>query len=247
MNPHDFIWWVFVPWFLVIFISLIVWLMRKSWNIPVVILRFTGDKRRPSLVVTKGKKKRRNGVTFLMVRGYDRAFRDFLAENYYPSLATKFGGLILFEFEDGWLTPLRPSWKRLTPEARAECEAALRRIQGMRDVTFDYDKAIHDQLKLQIVDDVDADFYLQQLSRIDSQYSGPWGWLKEHAGTLITAMALILIFVGFIMWMKEDPANSAQRCISAMGEVCRGAINVTVNDPNLLQNIAGRITGVPPG
>lgn len=253
MNAHDFIFWVLIPWFVVLIFGMTIWLLRMSWNIPVVVLRFTGDKRRPMLIQKKGRKKIINGIPHLWVKGYARPFRDYLAENYYPSPRTKDGGLILFEFEDGWLAPLRPAWRKLSSEQREQVEQVWAQVREMRDVKFDYDKSVHDALKLQIVDDVDADFFLQQQLRIQNQYSGPWGWLKENAGIMLTALVIICMTVGFIMWLKENPSNSAQRCISAMGDVCRGAINLTLNpesNPNLLQNLANRINpgaGVPPG
>lgn len=228
MNPIEFLMWVVAPWGFALFVFGIYRWFQNKWNIPMVILRFTGDKRRPNLIVTKAKKLVFNNNVELKVKGYNRRFRDFIAENYYPSPASKFGGLIAFEFEDGWLTPLRTAWKRLTKKQREEASALVCKLENMTNtVDFEYDKATHDQLKLTIVDDVDSETYLIEQSRINTQYRGAAGWFKENAWWLLLMVVVVLLFIGFVMWLKENPQNAAQQCVAQLGQVCGSAWNYT--------------------
>jgi hypothetical protein len=96
-----------------------------SWRIPVVVLRYTGNKERPTLIVRRGRKVIRRGVPYLYIKGYKTAIRDYHAENYYPSPKTRYGGVVLWEFEDGWLTPCVPKLEGLSAAERARVDQAF--------------------------------------------------------------------------------------------------------------------------
>jgi hypothetical protein len=185
-------------------------LVMLSWNIKVTIYRFTGDKRRPMQFHTKARKRMVKGVPHLYVKGYSQPVRDFKAEFYYPSVKSKWGALTLWEFEDGWLTPLIPKKMKLPKEVRDKAEASLEVLKQLQIVDFDYNEEMHTKLKLKIVDDVDADFYVDNLERIDAQYSGGFfEFLERNSGKVIVLFVSMLLFIGFIVWLDKAPEQMA--------------------------------------
>lgn len=198
--------------FFEIVIVLIFVLLSMSWNIPITILRYTGNKGRPVLIHSKGRKILRNGIPRLFVRGFKDPVRDYLAENYYPTVRGKYGGLILWEFEDGLLTPALPKkeLKKLSEEDKAKYEEAIAVLKS-QGVEFSFDEQMYKDLKLKIVDDVDQEFMLQEQHRLDKQYSGgPWAFLSEHAGQITVVIIAVLMLVGVIMWFDKMPEFAAQ-------------------------------------
>lgn len=189
----------------------IIWF--KTYNIPIAILRFTGNKGRPMLVLTKGKKIFKHGVPRLKVRGYKDEFRDYLSENYYPTGRGKWGGLVLWEFEDGLLTPAIPKAveRKLSKEDRAAVNRMLQKLNKLTGVTFSYDDYLHHELKLKAVDDVDTEFMLQDQARIDGQYAGGWrDFLAKYAGHATIIILAILMLVGVVIWFDKMPDFAAQ-------------------------------------
>jgi len=185
----------------------------KSYNIPVTILRFTGNKGRPLIIHTKAKKHFVRGVPRLRVRGYKDDFRDYLSENYYPSPRGKYGGLVLWEFEDKLLTPSIPRKveRKLSKEDRAAINRMLMKLNKLTGVNFEYDQFLHHELKLKAVDDVDNEFMLQDSARIDSQYAGGWReFLMRYAGHATIIVIAILLLVGIIIWLDKMPEFAAQ-------------------------------------
>lgn len=218
---------------------------NKYWNIPVVILKFTGDKRRPTIALTKGRKQYTLGRNRLWVRGYRLPLRDFQSENYFPALGSKEGGLVLWEFKKGWLTPVRPSLKGLSKEEQEKVLALdkqfqeLReKFQGVRSVDFEYGEEVYRQLVLKAIDDIDVEWFLRQQERIDAQYTGGWReFLQKYGGHLIIALVAVCLLVGFIVWLKEAPSQ-ANACIQAGVEAAK---------QTYLSNLASQAGVVPPG
>lgn len=185
----------------------------KSYNIPIAILRFTGNKGRPMLVLTKGKKVFRHGVPRLKVRGFRDEFRDYLSENYYPTGRGKWGGLVLWEFEDGLLTPSIPRKveRKLSKEDREAVNRMLVKLNKLTGVSFEYDDYLHHELKLKAVDDVDTEFMLQDQARIDGQYSGGWrDFLTKYAGHATIIIIAMLMLVGVVIWFDKMPEFASQ-------------------------------------
>lgn len=211
--------------------AIFVILILKSYNIPIAILRFTGNKGRPMLILTRGKKVFRHGVPRLKVRGFKDEFRDYLSENYYPTGRGKWGGLVLWEFEDGLLTPSipRPVERKMTKEDREAVNRMLQKLNKLTGVSFEYDQYLHHELKLKAVDDVDTEFMLQDQARIDGQYSGGWrDFLAKYAGHATIIIIAMLLLVGLVLWFDKMPEFASQ---------CYGAAQQAV-EQNLIQRAA---------
>jgi len=215
------------PWIIigiVVFILLITFLVifvLLSWNIPVTILRFTGDKHRPMVIHKKAKKRIIRGVPHLQVRGYKGTIRDFKSDYYWPAAKGKYGALVLWEFEDGWLTPTIPRKGAVTPENKKRYRESYDTLKELCKVTFDYDPETHHALKLKVVDDVDMEFLVEQLARQDQQYTGGFWAFMEKYGSQVTVMVIVIcLLTGFIIYLKQAPDLSAQ-CLSQLGEVVR--------------------------
>jgi hypothetical protein len=197
--------------FVFLLVSILFFVSWVSWNIPVTILRYTGGKERPMLLHKKAKKRIIKGVPYLWVRGYKMPVRDFKAEHYYPAFKAKWGGLILWEFEDGWLTPVGPRKQGLTKDEEALVRTALSTMNDVRPVKFEFNPEMHTKLKLKIVDDVDAQFFVDNLERQERQYtSGFWEWLNRHSTSVLAVMIVCLVLVGFIVWLQKSPEMMAQ-------------------------------------
>lgn len=195
----------------IVLLFLLLWM--KSYNIPVAVLRYTGGKQRPTLIVTKAKKYVRRGVPRLKVRGYKEEFRDYLSENYYPAVRSKWGGLVLWEFEDNLLTPVVPSKKirKLGAEQRAALDKALQRLTSLSGIKFDFNKELYHELRLKAVDDVDNEFMLQEDARIDTQYAGGWrDFIAKYSGHMVVIIIAILMVVGLSLWLEKMPEFAAQ-------------------------------------
>lgn len=195
---------------------------HKSFNIPIAILRFTGNKERPLLVLTKGKKRVLNGVPRLIIRGYKGFVRDYLSENYYPCVRGKYGGLILWEFEDGMLTPSIPIKKlrKMTRENAALVSSLLEKLGQFSTVKFEYDEQLHKELKLKAVDDVDVEFMLQEAMRVEGQYSGGLqDFLNKYAGHIAVVMVMLALVVIVALVLKEMPEMMAECANAARGVV----------------------------
>lgn len=197
-----------------------------SYNIPVTILRFMGNKERPTIIHARARKKINHGVPRLKVRGYKTEIRDFLSENYYPTVKGKYGGLILWEFEDGMLTPTIPVKveRQLTEEQHKAVSEAFRKVQALQAVKFKYDPWLHNQLKQKAVDDVDVEFLLQEVERVDSQYASGWrDFLSKYAAQITIGIVAILLLVGWVVWLDKAPNMMAQ-CASAAKDVVKESL-----------------------
>ena len=220
-------------------------LWDKYWNIPVVIMKFTGDKRRPTMAFTRARKQYTLGRNRLWVKGYRLPLRDFKSENYFPALGSKEGGLVLWEFKKGWLTPVKPSLKGLPAEERERVIALDKKFQeireefqGVRSADFEYNEELYENLVLKAIDDIDVEWFLRQQERIDAQYTGGWReFLQKYGGHLIIGLVAVCMLVGWIVWLKEAPSQSGQ-CIQAGVEAAKATY---------LSNLAAQAGGVPPG
>ena len=196
-----------------ILIAFFFYLAVLSYNIPVVVLRYTGNKGRPLMMIKKAKKVFRQGVPKLNVRGYKQLVSDFKNENYYPSIRGPYGGLILWEFEDGMLTPVIPKkmLKQLSKEDKERIEKVLVEVRSGLVVPFEFDDQLHKQLKLKAVDDVDVEAMLQEKKRIDGQYSGGFkDFLMKYGGHITVIIIAVLMLVGVIIWFQNMPEFAAQ-------------------------------------
>ena len=198
---------------LVLFFELIITgfflLYYFSYNIPVTILRFTGNKERPMLVHAKAKKVVNHGVPRLFVKGYKEPFRDYLSENYFPTPRGKWGGLVLWEFEDGLLTPTIPLKvdRKLSKEQREELTKAFQKVSSLGKVDFEFDKLLHEQLKLKAIDDVDVEFMLQDHARIEAQYQGNGfkDFLMKYGSHMTIVIIACLMLAGVTIWFERMP------------------------------------------
>lgn len=95
---------------ILVMLGLLIYFWWKSrYKIPVVILRFVGDKRRPMILIRYARRVgSQDGTGKLVIRKYKRQVRDFNAQYYYPAEKSPLGGLVLWEFKRGWLTPAVP-------------------------------------------------------------------------------------------------------------------------------------------
>lgn len=212
---------------------LVSWL---SWNIPITILRFTGNKQRPMLLHKKGRKRMSRGVPFLQVRGYKGHFRDFKSGFYWPGYRTKYGALILWEFEDGKLTPVIPKKKDVPKEKQLLIEAGIAALAEIQNVEFEYSPEMHAKLMLKVVDDVDTEFMVEELAREGKQYTGGlWAFLDRYGTHLVWIIMAICALTAYIIYLDKAPNLGAQ-CLSQLGEVVR---------EDFLSKMAG--AAAPPG
>ena len=210
----------------IIVIAFFFYLAVLSYNIPVVVLRYTGNKGRPLMMIKKAKKVFRQGVPMLYVRGYKQPVGDFKSENYYPSMRGPYGGLILWEFEDNMLTPAIPKkmLKVLSKEDKERIEKVLVEVRSGLAVPFEFDDQLHKQLKLKAVDDVDVEAMLQEKKRIDGQYSGGFkDFLMKYGGHITVIIIAVLMLVGVIIWFQNMPEFAAQ-CYGAAQQAVQSSL-----------------------
>lgn len=208
-------------------IMFFLYIANRKFNIPIAVMRLTGNKQRPTLFLTRAKKVFRNGVPHLIVKGYKDHFRDYLSENYYPTINGKYGGLILWEFEDQLLTPVIPTKveRQWSDAQKREVNSLLQKINSLTGVSFSYDKFLHHELKLKAVDDVDNEFMLQENSRVDGQYAGGWrDFLLKYSGHVTVIIIAMLLLVGVILWMKNMPEFAATCYGAAQNAVQSGLL-----------------------
>jgi len=219
---------------------------RIMYNIPIVILRFQGDKRRPMILFTRARKSLLGGVVKLYVRGYRYPVRDFQSQYYYPSKKGKFGALILWEPKPGFLTPSIPTLqkhKKNLPKELHEAHAQLvayAKQNSVKPVDFRFDEELHKDLLLRAVDDTDIDFMLQEIKRTDSQYMSGWReFMSKYGGHAVVALIAIIGLVGFVIGLDKLP-NLVGQCIQAGIEAGNEA------GKNILQRAAENVGGTPP-
>lgn len=207
--------------FLLLSFILILVLHLRAYCIPTVILRFVGNKGRPTLIYKKAKKDISRGVPRLMVRGYKYPVRDFKAEFYYPTPKGKYGALLLWEFEDQMLTPVIPKkGQRLSPDemdAYLKIAEAWPTIQKRYAGRFEFDRRLHEGLKLAAVDDVDMDFMVEEYLRVDRQYATLGDWFMKYGGHLALVVVCIALLIGVVLFFQEAPELAAQ-CIAGARE-----------------------------
>ena len=214
--------------------------VQRSWNIPVVIFRYTGDKRRPSLRFTKAKLKVVQKIPKLFIKGYEYSFKNFKSNNYYPAAKSPLGALVLWEFKPGWLTPTLPSVDSLPEDMREEAERLFSELRERTTVDFEYDDSAYERLVLKAVDDVDAEWHVTQIARINDQYVSGWrDFMNKYGGHVIVFFIALCLLVGWIVWLKESP-DWVNKCISTGVEAAKNTYLQTI-----AENVAS--TGVPPG
>lgn len=224
----------------IVIIGILIYLLFQ-WNIPTVILRYQGNKQRPQIHITKSRQKTTNGVSRLFVKGYKIPFRNFKSQNYYPSRKGKYGALILFEPKPGILTPVLPRKieKKLSKEDRDKINELLNKI-GLDSscVNFEFNDDVYNNIILNAIDDTDVDFFMQEVARIDSQYTSGWrDFLMKYGGHLLVALVAVCLLAGFVVWLDKQPEMAAQ---------CIGAAQQT--SENLIKAAAGQLSsGTPPG
>jgi len=182
MTPQDLVTIFLWEHFIALVTVAIILIMRNRWKIPVIVLRYTGDKRRPVVIITKAR--RESGG--LRIKGYKIAVRNYDSENYYPSAKGTLGALILWEFKRGWLTPSIPkkTLMKLSEEQRAQIETALAYLEEKSVVKFEFNEEMYAHLMLESIDDVDAEYFLTQLQRQAMQYTGGLkDFLMKHSTT----------------------------------------------------------------
>lgn len=215
-----------------------------TWNIPVIILRYQGDKRRPQVVITKGKRHLYAGISRLWVRGYKLPIRDFKSEFYYPSKKGKNGALILWEVKPGLLTPTIP--KKIKGLRKKEYQTILAEFKryhealtglALKDVDFEYNHDLYKSIVLKSIDDTDIDWMLQNYARIDTQYVTGWrDFLARYGGHIVLVLIVICLLVGFIIWLDKSPELMAS-CSAAAQEQAT----------NVLKEFSGQLgSGSPP-
>ncbi len=219
-------------------------ILFKGYRIPVVVLRYVGNQDRPMLFTTRARKTIQNGVPRLEVKGYSTPIRDYSQEHYFPNPKSKHGGLILWEFEDGLLTPALPERSfmdklkgegKLTKEEQQALAAAQKFFQS-KGISFEFDKQLYHDLKLKAVDDVDVEFMLQDIVRVRSNYSGGWrDFFAKYGGHLVLLVIAMLFLVGLLEWFEHMPEFAAQ---------CYGAAQRSV-ETTLLEQAANQVA--PPG
>lgn len=198
--------------------------LEKKWNIPIIILRFVGNKGRPNVIVSKGHKENSRGATRLYVKGYKMAIKDFRSELYFPSPGRPHGALILYEVDDALLTPCVPTKEIRDPETRKAIDEAISFINERRHVKFSYDEQLYHEIKLKAVDDTDIDWMTDEIVRVKTQYkTGFLNFLQNVAPFIMLAIVCVAIVVGMVLFFKEAP-NLAKECLetafSRAGEMC---------------------------
>lgn len=214
-------------------------LYMKSWKIDVIILKYMGDKRRPSLDISrKGKIITRVGVSRLKIRGLPPEFdmKNFRAEHYWSTVRGR-KALVLFEFANNLMTPITPqlaTFSELSPYERqdylrtapivlsqkqtktgwfAKKEATL--TTAMSPVSFDFDPTLYRELLLKAVDDTDMGFIVRNISRIDTQYMAGWrDFLKTHGWIIGWLLLFILAIIGITLFFQKAP-DLARACADA--------------------------------
>lgn len=242
MNANQVVMYIIFEHILALLIIAIVVLLRRRWNIPVVILRFTGDKRRPMLLITKARREGigwKSGLHRLIIKGFTMSMRDFHNNNYYPSVKNSRGALLLWEFKSGWLTPVIPKTmlKHIGEEDKRKLDQALQYFETKSTVKFDFNEDLYKSLMLEAIDDVDTEFFLREQQRQEAQYTGGIkDFLMKHGGAIAIVMVAAIILVGYIVYLDKVP-SVAQQCITA---------GVDAAKSTYLQRFAN-ISGVPLG
>lgn len=210
-------------------------IIQKSWNIPVVVFKLVGDKRRPTLDLSrKAKIVVEAGTRKLKIRGTPQFWemRNFKAENYYQTTMGR-PALVLYEFAKDCYTPMRPSlWRRvLGKKSDGKQEVS---IPVMVPVDMEFKEEELNELLLRAVDDFDPDFIVRNFSRIDSQYTGGWrAFLKEYGWIIGWLLLFCIVLVGLVLFFQKAPQLAAA-CAQAAVE----------NSKNFIQKMA---TTMPAG
>jgi hypothetical protein len=191
------------------------------------VLKYQGDKRRPFFKPTKAKKVMVDGVLKLFVRGYNLPVRDFQKKYYYPT-QKKNGALILWEPKDGLLTPVTP--KMVKGASREDMNELKNRYTvykeqleacGVQGVDFEFDEELYNTLIMNAVDDTDIDFMLQEIARVDSQYTSGWrDFLAKYGSHMVLVIIAICLLTGFIVYLDKGPGFAAQ-CASMAQEASK--------------------------
>lgn len=225
----------------VVLLAILFFLYAKSWNIPVVVFKMVGDKRRPVLDLSRrAKVVAQDGVRKLKIRGTPLLWemRNFKNEHYYLTTLGK-PALVLFEFAKDCYTPMRPSlfqkvkfWKD-----KEERQKLLKDVPVFVPIDMEIEQGTLEGLMLRAIDDFDPDFIVRNFARIDRQYSGNLGaFLKEHGWIIGWLLLMVLIIVGMVLFFQKAPELAAQ-CARAAVE----------SSNSFLQSFAGKIAGAPAG
>lgn len=200
--------------------GVVIWLLFRSlWRYPVVILRYVGNKQRPTLIVTKARRTLRGG---LKVKGFKHHIKDFDNKDYYPSLKGH-GALLVWEFKPGWLVPTFPKKirKQLSAEERELLDRAERALRSRGVVNFEFDKEKYERMVLQAIDSVDSEYFLDEMERQASQYTGGWrDFLTKNLPWIAFMTMCAFALIGYIVYLDKAP-DIAGQCIDAGVDAAR--------------------------
>lgn len=240
METNTFILVTMLELLLVAVFVLIFAYLKWRWKIPVLIFRYRGGKERPQLIPTRARFARVMGNGKLIIKGFKHSFKDFNSKYYYPTPKGN-GALLLWEFKPGWVTPIIPKLKGLSREDKERVTAVVNMLgeYKQKNIKFEFDEQLYNELVLKAVDDINAEWYLRQQERIETQYTSGWrDFLARYSGHILTGFVVVLLFAGFVVWLKETP-EMAGKCIQAGVESAKNTY---------LSEIAkGVASGVPPG
>lgn len=196
-------------------LGLLAYFGYKNWLFPiqVLVLKYQGDDRRPKAVVTRARRRERDGVMSLKILGYKYLQRDFERQNYYPGEKGR-DFIIAWEFKPGLITAVVPNKTDLPEKVVKEMAGAWSVLGKYRGVEFEYDPELYRQLVLKAVDDTNMHWIFQQKLANQRRYdTGFWGFMNKYGGHLLTALVLILVFAGFVVWLDKVP-ELANKCLS---------------------------------
>ena len=225
-----------VPIVLIIIAIIFVWSIF-SWNIPIVILQFLGNKGRPNLKITRGKLVKQRGSYALRIKGYPTtlSFKNFKSENWYPT-SGKTGALILWELRKGLLTPVVPKRNKLMAKVfgDAKKEATKQEQPILWPMNFEFDEKLYNDIELRAVDDVEIEWMLDEMARVNHQYVHGWrDWLAQNAHMIawVLLTACIVCVVAIFMWklptVMQACANQAVQTSAMMLERINAIAGVT--------------------
>lgn len=243
MEPMSLI--MFFVWEnLIVLSGVAIWIILKMrWKIPVVVLRYVGNKQRPTVIPTVARKTLvgpKGSVTRLIIKGFKHPFKDYRADHYYPSLKGR-GALILWEFKPGWLVPTIPKkiMAGFSEEEKKQIDSTLYMLRDRGVIDYQYNPDLYRKLMVESIDEVDSEYFLQNLARQDQQYSGTWrDFLTKNGAWISIIIIAALLLIGYIVYLDKVPSVTGQ-CIQSGVEAARNTY---------LRNVAGNITaGVPLG
>lgn len=227
-----------VVFLLILFLIRLIYL--NSFNVPVIILRYQGDRRRPLLIIKRARISKQNGITFLRVIGYKTPLVVPNGDRFYPTIKSPHGALVAFEPKSGVLDWCIPKKIKISKEEAKEIDQALKQLHKYKWAEFHISKEEYDKLKLTPVSEVSKHWYLSTIRRQAHQYATGWrDFFARYGGHMLVALVAILMFSGFVVWLNKAPEQAGQ-CIQAGVEAAKNTYLQEV-----AQGTVGAVT--PPG